>query len=272
MVVQREDILLDKVPGEPVSARIYRGADCRTMPPVVLYLHGGAFLDTNNHLDQPVAECLAGAGAIVVAPAYSKPTRNIFPGVLEFTFAILNCLNSKRSAFGGKKSLLFVAGEESGGNIAAGVALKARDQMPGELDGQILLSPLLDPFMGTSSFREAQTIGMRQRWADGWSQYLGSAGDMCHPYAAPCHCSRLVGVAPALVLTAQDDPLREEALGYAARLRGAGVFVHQHVLPAGSGWASIYGGRSADPPDWPQSIGTEFSRFIQEMSVCPGRN
>ncbi len=96
--------------------------------------------------------------------------------------------------------------------------------------------------MGTSSIRKADGIGMRQRWTEGWSHYLSGGG--CHPYAASCLCSRIAGVAPALVLTAEDDPLRDETLGYADRLKQAGVAVRRNVLPAGTGWPSLYGGKS----------------------------
>lgn len=114
---------------------------------------------------------------------------------------------------------------------------------------------------------------MRQRWADGWSHYL--SGGVCHPYAAPCLCSRLAGVAPALVMSAEDDPLRDEALGYADCLRAAGVKVRQHVLPAGAGWPEIYGGSEGETPGWSsnrpspwqEEVGRQFSGFVQDISI-----
>ncbi|TCL65134.1 alpha/beta hydrolase [Rhizobium sp. BK251] len=267
MNVQWKDVMLEKVALGPVSARVYHGADCSKAPPVVLYLHGGAFLDTDAETDRPVAMSLAGTGAVVVAADYGSCSKNAFPKVLECAYSILAYLSNKRMDLGSKKSLLFVAGEEAGGNIAAGVALKARDLMPGSLDGQLLISPLLDPFMGTTSFRRADEVGMRQRWSEGWNHYLGFSGGVCHPYAAPCYCSRLAGVAPALILTAEDDPLRDEAFEYGSRLKKSGVSVRQHVFPAGAGWPSIYGGRSESSPKWPGEIARQFESFVQEMSV-----
>ncbi|MEZ2131845.1 MULTISPECIES: alpha/beta hydrolase fold domain-containing protein [unclassified Sinorhizobium] len=269
MDAQWKDITLDKVAVGPVFARVYQGADYRKAPPLVLYLHGGAFQDTTADAERPVAASLADAGAVVVAADYSSLSNNAFPRALEVAFSILVYLSNKRAGLSDKKSLLFVAGEEAGGNIAAGVALKARDQMPGELDGQVLLSPLLDPFMGTCSFRKADATGMRQHWAEGWNHYLGFMGGVCHPYAAPGYCSRLTGVAPALVLTAEDDPLRDETVGYASRLKAARVPVRQHVFPAGTGWSSIYGGRSDDSPKWPENVCSHFKSFVQEMCVQP---
>lgn len=176
MTVEWKDMMLDKVAIGPVSARIYQGADYGKGPPIVLYLHGGAFLDSDKNVDRPVAMSLAKAGAIVVAADYSSLSGNLFPQALEVSFSVFTYLANKRAGLGDRKSLLFVAGEEAGGNVAAGVALKARDQMPDALDGQILISPLLDPFMGTSSIRKAEAIGMRQRWTEGWSHYLSGGG------------------------------------------------------------------------------------------------
>jgi len=267
MVPEIKEMVLEKVAAGPVSARVYMGADFGKGPPIVLYLHGGAFLDSDPNADRPIASSLAKAGAIVVSADYSTLSGNVFPKALEVSFSILSYLALKKAGLGDRKSLLFVAGEEAGGNVAAGVALKARDQIPDALDGQILISPLLDPFMGTSSIRKADKIGMRQRWTEGWSHYLSGGG--CHPYAAPCLCSRIAGVAPALIFTAEDDPLHDETIGYAARLKKAGVGVRQHVLPAGTGWPSIYGGKSEGISTWQGNVSRHFGDFLQDVSVQP---
>jgi len=123
----------------------------------------------------------------------------------------------------------------------------------------------MDPFMASASIRRADEIGMRDRWTEGWSHYL-SAG-VCHPYAAPCTCSRLAGVAPALILSAEDDPLLDETLGFAGHLKTSGVNVHQHVLPAGTGWPSLYGGTSDETASWQGSVTKQFSGFIKEISI-----
>jgi acetyl esterase/lipase len=265
-----KDVMLEDVVQGPLAARIYHGEGDDKAPPLVLYLHGGAFLDTAAAINRPVAASLAAAGAIVIAADYSSPSQNVFPQVLECAFGLLSCLHTRRAQIGDKKSLLFVAGEEAGGNLAAGVALKARDQMPGALDGQILISPLLDPFMGTKSFGRAEESGMRERWTEGWNRYLGFLGGVCHPYAAPRYCSRLSGLAPALLLTAEDDPLRDESMEYGGLLKKAGVSVHQQVLPAGTGWPTIYGGQSGDQPIWQEEIRRSFKGFVQEIRARPG--
>ena len=267
MTVQVKDMVFEKVAIGPISTRVYQGAEYGKGSPIVLYFHGGAF-QSSGILDNPVAESIANAGAIVVVADYNAPLGGVFPKPLEVGYSLFSYMANKRaSGLGDRNSLLLVAGEEAGGNIAAGVALKARDHYANALNGQILISPLLDPFMGTSSIRKADAIGMRQRWTEGWSHYLSGGG--CHPYAAPCLCSRISGVAPALIMTAEDDPLRDETLGYAARLKKAEVSVRQHVFPAGKGWPSLYGGKTEGVSDWQATISREFGSFIRELSLQP---
>ena len=267
MTVQTKDMVFEKVAIGPVSTRVYQGAEYGKGSPIVLFFHGGAFQGSGLQ-DSPVAEAIAGAGAIVVVADYNAPLGGVFPKPLEVGYSLFSYMANKRaSGLGDRNSLLIVAGEEAGGNIAAGVALKARDHYADQLNGQVLISPLLDPFMGTSSIRKADGIGMRERWTEGWSHYLSGGG--CHPYAAPCLCSRIAGVAPALVMTSEDDPLRDETLGYAARLKKAEVKVRQQVLPTGTGWPSIYGGKTEGVSDWQATISREFGSFIRELSVQP---
>lgn len=257
-------VVLEQVAGGRVSAHIYESAEPARCAPVLLYFHGGAFMRTGLE-ECPLARCFAATGAIVVVPDYNAPLGGVFPKPLEVGFSIFSALASKCVGFGDRKSLLIVGGEESGANIAAAVALKARDHFASELDGQVLASPLLDPFMGSPSFRNSDDVGMRQRWENGWVRYL--SGGICHPYAAPSLCSRLRDVAPALVLTSEDDPLLDEARGYAKHLTDAGVRVHQHTLPAGSGWPSIFGGNAGDASSWQDAVGRDFLSFTRELSI-----
>jgi acetyl esterase/lipase len=246
-----------------LSIRVYRGDGENRAPPLVLYLRGGSFLEAGGQCPElPVARALAESGAVVIEADYSTTSCNEFPAVIDCAFEALDCLSNNRKHYGSAKSLLFVAGEEAGGNVAAGLALKARDRMPGKLAGQILLSPMIDPMMATTSFRDADKIGMRQRWAEGWSHYLAKVCGFAHPYAAPCQCTRLNRVAPALIFTAQDDPLRDETVNYAGRLSEAGVQVRQHIFPAGSGWTGLYRGEGGK---WLAAVCTEFADFVQEL-------
>lgn len=254
-----------------VPMRLYEGKTKTKASPLVLYLRGGAFAawSRDDAPEGPVGRVLAETGAVVLEADYSSVSHNQFPQAMECAFEALKCLSLRRKQFGGAKSKLFVAGDEAGGNVAAGVALKARDQLPGELSGQVLLSPMIDPMMTNASFRKAGEIGMREKWSDGWSHYLRNACGFQHPYAAPCLCSRLAGLAPALLVTSEDDPLRDEALGYADRLSASGVPVRRKIFTDGYGWTGIYkGGENlGGNGKWVASLAAEFSGFVEQVST-----
>ena len=143
-----------------------------------------------------------------------------------------------------QRRAVYLAGDEAGGNLAAAVALVARDRGHPPLGGQILVAPMLDPCVGTASLRETQSCEGGCKWADGWQQYLRGPMDADHPYAVPGKATRLAGLPPALVLTGADDPMRDEALAYAQRLRDAGIAVTGGVLPTRTGWPESL----AEPP------------------------
>lgn len=155
---------------------------------------------------------------------------------LRIAYSILTSMRARCPEFAHKKSMLFVAGEEAGGNIAAGVALMARDQYLTDLKGQILLSPMLDPCLATASFRKYCAESAVQTMSDGWQHYLGECAGFTHPYAAPALCTRLAGLTPTLLVTSAQCPMRDETQAYAERLRQAGVKVQSHVLPGKAGW------------------------------------
>jgi acetyl esterase len=243
--------------------RLYEPKAKEKAPPIVLYLRGGSFQQHEPAAQEaPIARGLSETGAMVVEADYGSISQNMFPGALEYGLDALRCLAARRKQLGSRKSPLLVAGDEAGGNIAAGLALKARDQLPGQLNGQVLLSPLIDPTMSSVSIRKADAIGMRERWSDGWMHYLRGFCGFSHPYVAPCMCSRLSTVAPALVVTSEDDPLHDETIGYAERLEGAGVRVRQHVFPAGSGWSGIY---NEEGGAWLQELCSEFRLFVHQL-------
>lgn len=124
---------------------------------------------------------------------------------------------------------MLVAGIEAGANLAAVCALMARDRGVPKLAGQVLIMPMLDPGLSTCSMREmptcadqAQAVGACEAAYRG---YLPHAADRSHPYASPLQSSRLKNLPPALILSAEDDPLRDEAEAYGNKLAQSGVTV-----------------------------------------------
>jgi acetyl esterase len=242
-----------------VPGRIYGKGPCPRPAPLVLHLHGGAFVGGSLDSGRTVSSLLADAGAVVVSIDYPLAPGHQFPHALQAAYRALSCLHGGRANWVSKKSGIYLAGEEAGGNLAAALALMARDQQGPPLAGQILLSPMLDPCMATCSIRQAEAGPVGCQWADGWHQYLGSADKASHPYAAPLGSSRLAGLAPALVLTAQDDPMRDESLSYARRLRESGVEVQEHVLVGPTGWPNALG-------FWEQSL-DRLEAYLRELST-----
>jgi acetyl esterase/lipase len=231
----------------------------------VLHLHGGAFIGGSADTGRTVADLLADAGATVGSVDYPTAPGNPFPLALEGAYEALRwvfdtCPNAKHCR-------MYVAGEEAGGNLAAGLALMARDQQSPPLAGQILLSPMLDPCLGTRSIRQADAGPVGCKWADGWHSYLGSAAKASHPYASPLGASRLAGLAPALVVTAQDDPMHDESLRYVERLRQCGVLVQDHVLAAPTGWPDALQRTLEAEPAWAGTLRTLFIDFFAKTAA-----
>ena len=121
---------------------------------------------------------------------------------------------------------------------------------------------MLDPCMATESIRAAEAGPVGCKWADGWHSYLGSADKASHPYAAPLGASRLAGLAPALVVTAEDDPMHDESLSYARRLRECGVFVEQRVLSAPTGWPDSLQRPLVPDIAWATQLRSLFKEFF----------
>ncbi len=249
-----------------VPVRLYRGAKAQPQP-LVLHLPGGTFAAVPD--ERPVASLLAEAGAAVISADYPTGPAHPFPEAVEAMYALLGHLHDRRAQWASRASRLFVAGEEAGGNLAAALALMARDRLGPPIAGQILLSPMLDAGMATCSFRDAEAGPVGCKWADGWAVYLGCPDAAAHPYAAPSAGSRLHGLPPALVITTPDDPMRDESLSYAQRLRQAGVAIHARAIAAHD-WPDALAGPvpSGPRPEWADVVRANFADFF--AAVTPG--
>lgn len=233
------------VPGQPpLELRVWGQKVRGQASPLVLHFHGGAFVSGDLDSGACLAELLASTGAVVASLAYPLAPAHRFPDAVEAGYAALEWLHKQRTRLAGTGAPLFVAGEEAGGNLAAAVALMVRDRAHPPLAGQVLVSPMLDPCNATASLRETMGETTCCKWIDGWQQYLRGPMDAEHPYAVPGRAQRLAGLPPALILTGGDDPMRDEALAYAARLREAGISVSSELLPPSTGWPDSL----AEPP------------------------
>ena len=203
--------------------------------PLIVYFHGGLFNSGAVEDAENIAQALADS-AVVVCVDYPLAPKTHFPTTVEVAFEALQWAWAHAAELGADAGRILVAGDQAGGNLAAALAMMARDRgLPtgtsGKLKGQILITPMLDPNQSTLSMRAAADCPCRQAWAD----YLPAVSDAMHPYAAPLYSRRLAGLAPTLIITAALDPLRDEAEQYAAKLIAAGVPVQVRRLEAAGG-------------------------------------
>lgn len=253
----------------PLAARVYGGRSPAGSAPLVVHLHGGAFVSGTLECGSTIARLLAGSGAIVVSLDYPLAPASPFPQGAEAGYAALLWVHRHRVRLAGNGARLFLAGEEAGGNLAAAVALMSRDRQRPELAGQILLSPMLDPCLATASQRRAEAGPVGCRWADGWRRYLCRAADAAHPYAAPASSVRLMGLPPTLLVTADDDPMRDETQTFARRLREAAVVVHEIVLPDATGWPATFLDPASVSAGWATALQTPFRAFFEYTLAAP---
>ncbi|MFK4071698.1 alpha/beta hydrolase [Streptomyces sp. NPDC029674] len=196
--------------------------------PTVLFFHGGgyALCGIDSH-DATARGLAARSGAVVVSVGYRLAPEHRFPAAVDDAYAALCWAAGECGALGGDPGALATAGDSSGGGLAAAVALRARDAGGPAVASQVLLYPVLDAAQDTDSYRENAEgyflTAAHMRWF--WEQYLGPGGDGAHPLASPLRAADPTGLPPAYLVTAGCDPLRDEGLAYAERLRAAGVDV-----------------------------------------------
>jgi acetyl esterase/lipase len=249
----------------PMRFHLHHQPDEGRATPFVLHLHGGAFTGGSIETGSTVAGLLADAGATVASFDYPVAPGDQFPHALEGAYEALQFVY--RACPNLKNCRVYVAGEEAGGNLAAGLALMARDQQTPPLAGQILLSPMLDPCLGTRSIRDADAGAAGCKWAKGWHAYLGSAEKAAHPYASPLGAKRLTGLAPALIVTAEDDPMRDESLRYAEQLRACGVAVSETVLAAPTDWPDALQRTPVSEFPWAVRLRALFTDFLAKTAA-----
>jgi len=253
--------------GTALPVRVYRPEIPARSTPLVMHLHGGAFVDGDLECGELFCRLLTEAGAVVLSLDYPLAPEHRFPEALNVSFAALSMLHKERAQWGTRTSKIFVAGAEAGANIAAAMALMARDQQHPPVAGQILCSPMLDPCLASKSIHAAEAGSVGCKWAEGWHRYLGTADKAAHPYAAPLGSRRLGDLAPALVITAQDDPMHDESMAYAARLAACGVEVRTHVMAGPTEWPDAIERPSNELPGWIAELGTLFQEFLADRSA-----
>jgi acetyl esterase len=226
-------------PAGLIRVRLYwperRQGEAGKALPAIAYYHGGGHvigsLDTHDLIARNLCH---GAEALVVSVNYRMGPEHKFPAAVEDSVAALEWLHANAAALGADPDRLGVHGDSAGGNLAAVVALTARDRGGPLLRLQSLVYPVADYTLGAPSYQTyAEGYGLLTRAAMQWFQrhYLRSPADAEDWRASPLRASSLAGVAPAIVVTAECDVLHDDGANYAAALRSAGVPVEYREYP-----------------------------------------
>lgn len=228
----------------PIPVRVYVPLGSGPFP-VAVYFHGGGFHSGSIGMyDATCRDLCARSGTVVVSVGYRLAPEHPFPAPVEDCYAATVWAQDSAAQFDADGGRLAVVGPSAGGNLAAAVALMARDRGGPRISFQLLIYPATssDP---TSASMEAFATGFwlsRDTTQFCWESYLPDPADRSHPYAAVLLAPDLAGLPPAYVITAECDPLRDEGEAYAARLAAAGVptkhtryfgVIHGFMLMAG---------------------------------------
>ncbi len=202
----------------------------KTNSSAMVFFHGGGWvLSSVDHYD-PVIRSLANkTGSIVIAPNYQKAPEHKFPIPFDDCYATLEWVIANAEKLGIDPTKVGVAGDSAGGNLAAAVALKNRDEGKNQIAYQVLVYPCCDDQFDTESGNKyAEGFGLTKRGMEWFVGEYVTKADRHNPYAFPIHAKSLEGVAPALVITSEYDVLRDDGSNYAVKLREDGVSV-QHI-------------------------------------------
>ncbi len=235
--VASEDRMAPGLDGAPdVMVRLYRPTTLRGLAPVLYWIHGGGMVlgsvQSSDAYCGYLAKCL---GAVVASVEYRLAPEHPYPAALDDCYAGLWWLTSTANELGVDRSRLAIGGGSAGGGLAAGLALRARDNAEVDVCFQLLVYPMLDDRNTTPSSYAIIDPRVWNRTANlaGWNAYLpGQAGSGgVSPYAAPARSIDLSGLPPAHISVGTLDLFVDEDVGYAEALLRSRVSVELHVYP-----------------------------------------
>jgi cation diffusion facilitator CzcD-associated flavoprotein CzcO/acetyl esterase/lipase len=194
--------------------------------PIVVYFHGGGWVLGGPDSDDPFCrDVCVKSDAVVVSVGYRHAPEAPFPAAVDDGFAALRWIAANAAALGGVPGRLAVCGWSAGGNVAAVACQMARDAGGPAIAGQVLVTPVTDCDFTRTSYVENgdgyMLTAAMMRWF--WDHYLPDRTQRSQPKASPLRARDLAGLPPALVVTCEFDPLRDEGAAYAAALAAAGV-------------------------------------------------
>ncbi len=216
-----------------ISARIYIPNSAADLP-LFVFFHGGGFvagsLDTH---DTPLRAVTNRCGCIIVSVAYRLAPENKYPASIEDAYAATKWVAEHGTEIGGDPHRVAVGGDGSGGNLAAAVTLMSRDRGTPHLTFQLLIYPMLDATIMRPSWwtESGNAIVSRESKNEILGLYLPITGNLRDPLVSPIFADTLKNLPPALIITDQDDPMRDEGEEYAGRLTQDGVQAKLSAYP-----------------------------------------
>lgn len=227
-----------------IGARLYKPTDAALLPVLVFY-HGGGWVLCNLETHDELCRRLAKAsGWAILSVEYRLAPEARFPDPFEDCYSALGWVSAYGKEHGLDGRRMAVGGDSAGGNLAAAVALAARDRGGPRLTHQLLIYPVTDRSFDTVSYKEnGKDYGLStamMQWF--WDQYLANPTDAQNPLAAPLQARDVGDLPPATVITAEFDPLRDEGEAYGKRLASANpASIVQRVDGVFHGFASMFG-------------------------------
>lgn len=212
-------------PGGDMRLRIYRPSAADDLP-ILVYYHGGGWVigDLDTH-DRACRELAEGSGCVVVSVDYRLAPEAPFPAAVDDSYAALEWVAAHADEIGGNPSLLAVGGDSAGGNLSAVTCLLARDRQGPEISFQLLIYPAVDMRFAHASVEENGEgyVLTKEHMSFFRGHYMPPDADLEDPRASPLLAASHEDLPPALVITAEFDPLRDEGEAYGAALNAAGV-------------------------------------------------
>jgi acetyl esterase len=224
-------------PHGSIPARFYTPKTLRQsegLAPCLVFFHGGGWVLGDLDTHDVACRKLADEGQLkVISVDYRLAPEHKFPSAVDDAIASTTWIAAHAKELGIDATRLLVGGDSAGGNLAAVVAISARDEGGPAIAGQVLIYPATDFVMTHPSHREPETSILLTHTVIPWfrDHYLNGPADAHDWRASPARASRLTGLPPAYVLTAGGDPLRDEGDEYARRLEEAGVSVKHRTFP-----------------------------------------
>jgi len=216
--------------GRTVKLYIMKPQNINGTPGVLFFIHGAVWIAGNfqNH-QRLLRDLVVGSGQVGVFVEYTNLPEGKFPVSLEECYAALKWTAAHASELGADGTRIAVAGNSVGGNMSAALSLMTKDRNGPKISLQVLMIPATDASVDTASYHEFATGRFLARafMKYGWDRYAPDEQTRNSPYVSPLRASseELRGVAPALVITAENDPLRDEGEAYARKLKESGVAV-----------------------------------------------